>query len=89
LKRRHVIKEGDFSLRHMHNSDEVTDEESQASDKFHCTSATTDTIKALLYNESYISMGFAWTGDSSCLIPFCLICGTRLTNSAMGPTKLK
>jgi hypothetical protein len=43
LKRRHVIKEGDFSHRHTDNSDEVSDEESQASDKFHCTSATTDT----------------------------------------------
>jgi hypothetical protein len=52
LKRRPVIKEGDFSPRHTNNSDEVSDEESQASDKFHCTSATTDTRKALLYNES-------------------------------------
>jgi hypothetical protein len=42
LKRWCVIKEGDFSPRHMDNSDEVRDEGSQASDKFHCTSATTD-----------------------------------------------
>jgi hypothetical protein len=34
-----VIKEGDFSPRHTNNSDEVSDEESEPSDKFHCTSA--------------------------------------------------
>jgi hypothetical protein len=37
-----VIKEGDFCHRQTGNSDEVTDEESQASYKFHCISATTD-----------------------------------------------
>jgi hypothetical protein len=40
-----VIKEGNFSPRHTENSDEVRDEESQASDKFHCISATADTKK--------------------------------------------
>jgi hypothetical protein len=70
LKRRPVIKEGDFSPRHTDNS-----EESEASDKFHCTSASTDTKKVRLYNESYLSMGFTWTGDSSCPIPLCLVCG--------------
>jgi hypothetical protein len=63
-----AIKEGDFSPRHVDNSDEVSEEESQASDKFHCTSATTDTKKVNLYNVSYLSMGFTWTGDSSCPI---------------------
>jgi hypothetical protein len=31
----------------MDNSDQVIDEESQASDKYHCTSATADTKKWL------------------------------------------
>jgi hypothetical protein len=43
-----MIKEGDFSPRHMDNSEEVSDEDSQASDKFHCTSATIYTKKACL-----------------------------------------
>jgi hypothetical protein len=43
LKRRHVMKEGDFSPRYMNNSDEVSYEKSQASDKFHCTGATAGT----------------------------------------------
>jgi hypothetical protein len=58
LKRRRVIKERGCSPRHMDNSDEVSNEEAQASDKFHCTSATTDTKIIRLYNESYLSMGF-------------------------------
>jgi hypothetical protein len=42
----------------MNNSDEVSNEKSQASDKFHCTGAATDTKKVCLYNESYLSIGF-------------------------------
>jgi hypothetical protein len=40
-------KRGGFSPRHVYNSDEVSDEESQASDKFHCTSVTMDTKKSV------------------------------------------
>jgi hypothetical protein len=68
-----VIKEGDFIPRHTDNSDEVSDEESQASDKFHCNSVTTNTRKVHLYNESYLS---------SCHIPLYLVCSKRLTNAA-------
>jgi hypothetical protein len=42
-----VIKEGDSSPRHTNNSDEVSDE-SQGSDKFHCSSATTYTKRFVL-----------------------------------------
>jgi hypothetical protein len=37
-----------------------------------------DTKRVWLYSESYLSMGFTWTGDSSCPIPLCLICGKQL-----------
>jgi heterogeneous nuclear ribonucleoprotein F/H len=47
LHRRCVIKEWDFSPRHVDNSNEVSDEESQASDKFQCTSATMDTKRSI------------------------------------------
>jgi hypothetical protein len=47
LKRKRGIKEEEFSPWHTNNSDEVSDKESQASEKFHCTSATTDTKKDL------------------------------------------
>jgi hypothetical protein len=74
-KRRRVTKDGDFSPTHTDNFDEVSDEEPQAPDRFHDTTATRDTKKVHLYNESYLSMCFTWTGDSSCPIPLCLICG--------------
>jgi hypothetical protein len=51
-------KDGDISHRHTDISDEVSDGQSQASDKFYCTSAATDTKKFCLYNESYLSIGF-------------------------------
>jgi hypothetical protein len=50
-----VVKEGDFDSRHTNNSDSAGDE-SQASNKFHCTSATTDTIKLnLTKNNSHMT----------------------------------
>jgi uncharacterized protein YdaT len=60
LKTRLVIKEGDFSLKHADNSEEVN-EESQASDKLHSTSTTMDTKKGsflqrkLLINRKYMN----------------------------------
>jgi hypothetical protein len=57
--------------RHTDSFDDVSDDESQASDKFHCTSATPDTKMIHIYNESYLSMGLTWTGDSSCNEPSC------------------
>jgi hypothetical protein len=42
-----------------------------------------------LYKEMYLSMGFTWTGDSSCPIPLWLICDKRFTNASMAPAKLK
>jgi hypothetical protein len=59
LKRRGAIKERDFSARHTDNSDEVGDEESEACDKFHCTSATTDIKRSVFTMKAmYLSMGF-------------------------------
>jgi hypothetical protein len=46
LKRRSAIKDGDFNPRHIDNSDEVSNKGSQISDKFHCSSATTDTKRS-------------------------------------------
>jgi hypothetical protein len=80
---------GDICPWHTDNSDEVSDEESQASDKFYCISATTGTKKDHLYNESHLSMVFSWTGDSSHPIPLSLVCGKRLKNATMSPEKLK
>jgi hypothetical protein len=83
-----IFEEWDFTPRHTDNSDEVSDEESQAYVKFHCTSATAHQ-KDRLHNESYLLICFTWTGHSSFPIPLCLVSGKRLTNAAMTPAKLK
>jgi hypothetical protein len=42
-----VIIEWDFIPRHTDNSDGVSGEKSEACDKFHCASATTDTKRSV------------------------------------------
>lgn len=38
--------------------------------------------------ESYLKYGFIATGDSHAPSPLCVICGDRLSNEAMKPSKL-
>jgi hypothetical protein len=81
LKRRRVIKVCVSSAGDADNSDEIRDENSQTSDKYYYTNAKTDRSKVRFYNESYLSLGFAWTDDSSC--PFrcesvCVANGLRM-----------
>jgi hypothetical protein len=89
LNRSRQANKADFSPRHTDNSDEVSDEESQASDKFHCTSVKTDTEKKIcLYNKSYLSVGFTWTADASCPV-LCASSMAMISNAAMASAKLK
>lgn len=41
------------------------------------------------YDDNYLSYGFISTGDASCPLPLCLVCGGKLSNEAMVPSKLK
>jgi hypothetical protein len=35
----------------------------------------TDIKKIRLYNDSYLAMGFTWTGDENFPVPLCIVCG--------------
>ncbi|XP_023226698.1 zinc finger BED domain-containing protein 5-like [Centruroides sculpturatus] len=72
-------------------------------DKFHVpsvpsTSRSSDSIEPekkkqklvrRQYSGDYLSYGFFWCGDKTCPIPECIVCGEKLTNAAMVPSKLK
>lgn len=41
------------------------------------------------YHEDYLKMGFSCTGDTNNPLPWCVVCGEKLSNEAMVPSKLK
>ena len=48
-----------------------------------------DVKKNRLYNDSYLAIGFTWTGEEKCPLLLCIVCGKNLANTAMVPVKLK
>ncbi len=77
LKRNHV------------SGEEVNDEESQISQPSMSKGKVGDVKKNCLYSDSYLAIGFIWTGEEDCSLPLCIVCGKKLANTAMAPAKLK
>ena len=40
------------------------------------------------YDKSYLSYGFTWAGDENQPQPLCLVCGCKMSNESMLPSKL-
>ncbi|KAL4121592.1 hypothetical protein QTP88_014077 [Uroleucon formosanum] len=40
------------------------------------------------YSDNYLSFGFFWTGNEEEPLPLCVVCGEKLSNSSMAPSKL-
>ncbi|XP_064110315.1 zinc finger BED domain-containing protein 5-like [Macrobrachium nipponense] len=75
MKRKHPTNEED---QESENDSQPSKSKEEASDK-----------KIRHYDESYLAVGFTWTGDENCPLPLYIICGRKLANTAMAPVKLK
>lgn len=53
------------------------------------TSKEVTNVKVRRYDDSYMALGFTWTGENTCQLPLCIVCGKKLANTAMVPIKLK
>ena len=40
------------------------------------------------YNESYLAFGFHWTGNINETLPLCVVCGYKMANESLVPSKL-
>jgi hypothetical protein len=77
IKGRHVDEEKDSENESKLPEPSASKAEKEVTDK-----------KIHLYNDIYLAMGVTWTVDENCLLPLCIVCGKKLSNTAMVPAKL-
>jgi len=72
------------------SSDSELDNSSGVADvKRHKTSGAASRCINRRYNDNYLGLGFTWVGDIERPNPECIVCGDKLSNEAMVPSKLK
>ena len=62
-------------LKRKHGSgEEDSDDESQIPQPSTSKGKVSDVKKNRLYNDSYLAIGFTWTGEEKCPLPLCIVC---------------
>ncbi len=77
LKRKHV------------SGKDVSDEELQLTQPNTSKGKMIDIKKNRLYSDTYLAIGFTWTGEEDGPLPLCIICGKKLAITAMAAAELE
>ncbi|XP_013788848.1 zinc finger BED domain-containing protein 5-like [Limulus polyphemus] len=78
----------DKFLKKKRDIDECNPESEQTSNVESCSSKKAKPRPTRKYNESYLRFGFSWTGNVDNPQPVCLVCGIKMSNESMLPSKL-
>ncbi|KAM4748802.1 zinc finger BED domain-containing protein 5-like [Rhinophrynus dorsalis] len=86
IKKPKITPEGNTN---RENSEERDSQLASTSGNLGTKSKTAAAPKYRQYSDSHLEMGFTWCGEESCPQPECIICGRKLANEALVPSKLK
>ena len=78
----------DKFLKRKRDIDEVDAESDQNLSVKKCTSKKAKPRPTRKYDDSYQSFGFSWIGSHDNPLPVCLVCGMKMANESMVPSKL-